>query len=49
MAWSRVVLTNEQAEAIAQAMAREPGIDWLLENQDTIPHFFHQLALDKKL
>jgi formaldehyde-activating enzyme len=43
--------TNREAttKAIAKAMAREPGIDWLLENQDKVPHFFHQLALDKKL
>ncbi len=43
--------TNREAttKAIAKAMAREPGIDWLLKNQEKVPHFFHQLALDKKL
>jgi formaldehyde-activating enzyme len=32
-------------KAIAKAMSDEPSIDWLLENQDKIPHFFHQMAL----
>jgi formaldehyde-activating enzyme len=43
--------TNREAttKAIAKAMAGEPGIDWLLANQDKVPHFFHQLALEKKL
>ncbi len=43
--------TNREAttKAIAKAMAEEPGIDWLLANQDKVPHFFHQLALEKKL
>ncbi len=43
--------TNRAAttKAIAKAMADEPGIDWLLENQDKVPHFFHQMALDGKL
>jgi 5,6,7,8-tetrahydromethanopterin hydro-lyase len=36
-------------KAIAKAMSGEPNIDWLLKNQDSIPHFFHQLALEKKL
>lgn len=36
-------------KAIAKAMRDEPGIDWLLANQSSIPHFFHQLALEKKL
>ena len=34
------------AKAIAKAMNDEPTIDWLLENQDKVPHFFHQMALD---
>jgi 5,6,7,8-tetrahydromethanopterin hydro-lyase len=37
------------AKAIHKAMHHEPGIDWLLENQDKVPHYFHQLALDGKL
>jgi 5,6,7,8-tetrahydromethanopterin hydro-lyase len=43
--------TNREAttKAIAKAMAGEPNIDWLLENQEKVPHFFHQLALDGKL
>jgi formaldehyde-activating enzyme len=43
--------TNREAttKAIAKAMSGQPNIDWLLENQDTIPHFFHQLAVDGKL
>lgn len=43
--------TNREAttKAIAKAMAGDPNIDWLLKNQDKVPHFFHQLALEKKL
>ncbi|MDZ4852021.1 MAG: formaldehyde-activating enzyme [Pirellulaceae bacterium] len=43
--------TNREAttKAIAKAMAGEPNIEWLLENQDKIPHYFHQLAVDGKL
>lgn len=43
--------TNREAttKAIAKAMSGEPNIDWLLKNQDKVPHFFHQLALDKQL
>lgn len=37
------------AKAIGKAMRHEPGIDWLLENQDQVPHYFHQLALDGKI
>ncbi|MBL9091543.1 MAG: formaldehyde-activating enzyme [Planctomycetaceae bacterium] len=37
------------AKAIKKAMNHEPGIDWLLKNQATVPHYFHQLALEKKL
>jgi len=37
------------AKAIKKAMNHEPGIDWLLKNQETVPHYFHQLALEKKL
>jgi len=33
------------AKAIHKAMNHEPGIDWLLENQDKVAHCFHQMAL----
>ena len=36
------------AKAIHKAMHHEPGIDWLLENQNQITHCFHQMALDAK-
>jgi 5,6,7,8-tetrahydromethanopterin hydro-lyase len=43
--------TNREAttKAIAKAMSGQPSIDWLLENQDSVPHFFHQLAVEGKL
>jgi formaldehyde-activating enzyme len=43
--------TNREAtaKAIGKAMRHEPGIDWLLENQDQVQHYFHQLALEGKL
>src|SRR5688572_6291904 len=43
--------TNREAtaKAIHKAMHHEPTIEWLLENQDQVPHYFHQLALDGKL
>jgi 5,6,7,8-tetrahydromethanopterin hydro-lyase len=43
--------TNREAttKAVHKAMANEPSIDWLLENQDQVPHYFHQLALEGKL
>lgn len=43
--------TNRAAttKAIKKAMADEPTIDWLLKNQDKVPHFFHQLAVEGKL
>lgn len=37
------------SKVIRKAMRHEPGIDWLLENQDQITHYFHQLGLDGKL
>ena len=47
------VLFNTQREAttkaIHKAMHHEPSIGWLLKNQDQVPHYFHQLALDGKL
>ena len=43
--------TNREAtaKALKKAMAHEPSIDWLLDNQDQVPHYFHQLALEGKL
>lgn len=43
--------TNREAtaKALRKAMNHEPGIDWLLANQDKVPHYFHQLALDGQL
>ena len=43
--------TNREAtaKAIRKAMRNEPSIDWLLKNQDSVQHYFHQLALEGKL
>ncbi len=43
--------TNREAttKAIAKAMKCEPSIDWLLDNQDSIQHCFHEMAVDGKL
>jgi len=35
--------------AIQKAMEDEPGIDWLLENQDKITHKYFQMGLDGKI
>ena len=37
------------AKAITKAMRGEPTIDWLLANQDKVPHYFHQLGVEGKL
>ena len=37
------------AKVIRKAMRGEPTIDWLLENQDKVEHYFHQLGLEGKL
>lgn len=37
------------AKAIRKAMHHEPSIDWLLKNQDAVPHYFHQLGVEGKL
>jgi len=34
------------AKVIKKAMNHEPGIDWLLENQDKVEHFFHQQGVE---
>ena len=36
-------------QAIRKAMANEPSIDWLLENQDKIVHKYYQMGLDGKI
>jgi 5,6,7,8-tetrahydromethanopterin hydro-lyase len=36
-------------EAIRKAMANEPSIDWLLENQEKVVHKYYQLGLDGKI
>lgn len=43
--------TNREAtaKAIHKAMNNEPTIEWLLKNQDKVPHYFHQLGLDGQL
>lgn len=35
--------------AIEKAMKCEPSIEWLLENQDTVSHFFHDLGVKGEL
>ena len=37
------------AKVIRKAMRHEPSIDWLLENQDKVQHYYHQLGLEGKL
>lgn len=37
------------AKALGKAMRNEPGIDWLLKNQNTVQHFYHQLGVEGKL
>ncbi len=37
------------AKVIRKAMRNEPSIDWLLENQDKVQHYYHQLGLDGQL
>jgi 5,6,7,8-tetrahydromethanopterin hydro-lyase len=32
------------AKVIKKAMRHEPTIDWLLENQDQVRHYFHELG-----
>lgn len=36
-------------KVLRKALANEPSIDWLLENQHTVEHFFHQLGVEGKL
>jgi 5,6,7,8-tetrahydromethanopterin hydro-lyase len=37
------------AKVIKKAMSNEPNINWLLKNQETVTHYFHQLGLDGKI
>src|SRR5271163_652171 len=37
------------AKAIGKAMRHEPTIDWLLENQEKVHHYFHELGLKGEL
>jgi formaldehyde-activating enzyme len=36
-------------KVLAKAMNHEPSIDWLLENQHSVEHYFHRLGLDGQL
>lgn len=36
-------------KVIRKALAGEPTIDWLLEHQNTVEHFFHKLGVDQQL
>ncbi len=37
------------AKVIKKAMRNEPTIEWLLENQDKVTHYFHVLGLKGEL
>ena len=37
------------SKVIRKAMRNEPTIDWLLENQDKVEHYFHQQGLEGNL
>ena len=37
------------AKVIRKAIRNEPTIDWLLENQDEVEHYFHQQGLEGNL
>ena len=37
------------AKVIRKAMNHEPTIDWLLENQDQVEHYYHQQGLEGNL
>ena len=37
------------AKVIRKAMRNEPSIDWLLEHQESVTHYFHGLGLDGQL
>ena len=37
------------AKVIKKAMRNEPTIDWLLENQEKVEHYFHEFGAEGKL
>jgi 5,6,7,8-tetrahydromethanopterin hydro-lyase len=37
------------SKVIRKAMRREPTIDWLLENQEKVVHYFHDLGVKGEL
>jgi formaldehyde-activating enzyme len=37
------------AKALRKAMRQEPTIDWLLENQEKVVHYYHRLGVEGKL
>jgi formaldehyde-activating enzyme len=37
------------AKVIRKAMRNEPSIDWLLENQEKVEHYFHQQGVEGNL
>jgi 5,6,7,8-tetrahydromethanopterin hydro-lyase len=43
------VLREATSKVIRKALLNEPSIDWLLENQDQVEHYFHKLGLDGEL
>ncbi len=36
-------------KVLRKAMNHEPTLDWLLENQDSVTHYFHQLGVNGEL
>src|SRR3954470_17800789 len=37
------------AKVIRKALRNEPSIDWLLENQGKVEHYFHKLGVEGEL
>jgi formaldehyde-activating enzyme len=37
------------SKVIRKAMRHEPSIDWLLENQDKVEHYYHKLGIEGEL
>ena len=37
------------SKVIRKALLNEPTIDWLLENQDKVEHYFHELGIKGEL
>ena len=36
-------------KVLKKALANEPSIEWLLANQHTVEHFFHQMGINGEL